>query len=71
LTKLPDEEGTDAGYEKFIRRAARNPLALRVKIADIKDNLDLSRIANPSDKDHARIAKYQTALEFLESMAAG
>lgn len=67
LTKLPDEEGSDAGYEKFIRRAASNPLALRVKIADIKDNMDLSRIANPTDKDHARIAKYRKALKYLES----
>jgi len=49
--------------------AARNPLALRVKIADIKDNMDLSRIANPTDKDHVRIAKYRKALEYLESRA--
>src|SRR5690606_24185968 len=27
LSKLPDEEGSDAGYERFIRRAAQNPLA--------------------------------------------
>jgi len=68
---LPDEEGSDAGYMKFIHRAALDPLALRVKIADIKDNMDLSRIANSSEKDHARIAKYRKALKYLESRMTG
>lgn len=67
LTKRPEEEGSDAGYESFIHRAAQNPLALGVKIADIRDNMDLSRIAHPSPKDYARIEKYRKALEFLES----
>jgi (p)ppGpp synthase/HD superfamily hydrolase len=66
LTKLPDEEGSDEGYEKFIHRAAQNPLAQKVKIADLKDNMDLSRIAQPTDKDYARLEKYQRALKVLE-----
>jgi (p)ppGpp synthase/HD superfamily hydrolase len=68
LTKLPNEEGSDAGYEKFIRRAAKNPLARQVKIADLKDKMDLSRIHNPTNEDYARIEKYERALVYLEAL---
>ena len=32
------------GYEDFIKRSASNPLARRVKIADLEDNIDLRRL---------------------------
>jgi|GEM_PF-370825 len=73
LTKLPDEEGSDTGYEKFIHRAARNPLAIRVKIADIRDNIDLSRLPEgerSSAKVLSRMKRYQKALAYLESIDA-
>ncbi len=65
LSKLPDEEGTDEGYEKFIRRAAQNPIARTVKIADLKDNMDLSHIENPTDQAFKRRDKYPRALDSL------
>lgn len=64
VTKLPHEE---ADYEAFIRRAATNPIGRRVKIADLKDNMDLSRIPHPTDKDLRRVEKYRRAIEFLEA----
>jgi len=70
LTKHADEEGSDEGYMRFIKRAAQNPLARAVKIADLQDNMDLSRIANVTDKDRQRLAKYERALAFLQSNAA-
>ena len=36
-----------------------NPIALRVKIADMTDNADISRIPNPTDKDRERIRIYK------------
>ena len=36
-----------------------NPLALRVKIADMTDNMDISRIPNPTDRDRERIRIYK------------
>lgn len=48
-------------YEKFVLRAASNPLARRVKLADLEDNSDLSRIANPTAEDFARLEKYRKA----------
>ncbi len=53
-------------YEAFVQRAVGNPIARVVKIADIRDNMDLSRIPNPSEKDHERLDKYRRALAILE-----
>ena len=52
-------------YEEFALRAAINPIGRRVKLADLRDNSDLSRITNPSVKDHQRIAKYARAIELI------
>lgn len=57
-------------YDEFIARAALNPIARQVKIADLEDNMDLTRIANPTSKDEERLEKYRRALEFLKSGGA-
>lgn len=62
LTKREDEKND---YMKAMRRVAQNPVARRVKIGDLTDNLDLSRIAIPTPKDEARLEKYRAAREFL------
>ena len=64
LTKRPEEEND---YEAFIRRVAPNPLARQVKLADLRDNCDASRIAQPTEKDRRRIEKYKRAIQYLES----
>ena len=58
---------SDETYDAFAQRAGDNPVAARVKAADLMDNLDLSRIASPTEKDHARLAKYERALATLRS----
>ncbi len=62
LTKRPGED-----YEDFVRRAVRNPLALPVKIADLEDNLDQTRLKQPTDEDKARMARYQKALAYAKA----
>jgi (p)ppGpp synthase/HD superfamily hydrolase len=52
-------------YAEFIDRAASNPIARVVKIADLCDNSDLSRIPNPSLADYARREKYRLHLAAL------
>ena len=52
-------------YPAFVDRAGADPVAARVKVADLEDNLDLSRIPEPSDADHARLARYARALAVL------
>ena len=60
LTKRPLEP-----YGDFIARVGLNPLATEVKLADMRDNSDLSRIPNPTDKDRERAAKYEKYIAFL------
>jgi hypothetical protein len=52
-------------YEEFVLRAGRDPIGRRVKLADLRDNCDLSRIAEPAQKDFERIEKYRRAIELL------
>lgn len=53
-------------YNDYLQIVKDNETARIVKIADITHNSDISRIPNPTEKDYARVAKYQKALEFLE-----
>ena len=61
VTKQSDGEN----YEAFIERAGRNQIGRNVKIADIKDNLDVTRLKSISEKDVARLNKYKRALDKL------
>lgn len=45
--------------KEYINQISENSLALRVKLHDLENNLDLSRIPNPTEKDYARIKRYQ------------
>lgn len=60
LTKLKGESRTEAA-----KRTLQNPIARVVKIADITDNMDLSRIHSPTDKDFERIKEYQLVRDIL------
>lgn len=57
----------DETYHEFILRIKENRLAARVKILDLQDNMDLTRIKKPSEKDQKRLAKYSRALDTLLS----
>ncbi|MFC4159504.1 hypothetical protein [Chitinimonas lacunae] len=54
-------------YEDFIIRAAADPIGRRVKRADLEDNSDLSRIAEPGPHDWVRLEKYRRALSLLDA----
>jgi (p)ppGpp synthase/HD superfamily hydrolase len=60
LTKLPGESRMEAA-----RRAAVNEIARIVKLADNADNMDLTRIANPTDKDFERLREYERVKALL------
>jgi (p)ppGpp synthase/HD superfamily hydrolase len=60
LTKLPGESRVTAAH-----RAARNPLARAVKLADNAENMDLGRISNPTAKDFARMKEYEEVRQIL------
>ena len=60
VTKVAGES-----YEDFVARAARDPVGKAVKLADLMENSDLSRIAEPSQKDLERVEKYGRAIAYL------
>lgn len=56
----------DETYEAFVLRAAAHPIGRRVKLVDLQDNCDLSRISSPGPRDHERVAKYKRAIAVIE-----
>ena len=58
----------DESYEDFVKRACENPIGRRVKFSDLHDNCDLSRISQPTAKDHERIARYRKAIAYIEAL---
>jgi (p)ppGpp synthase/HD superfamily hydrolase len=52
-------------YEAFVKRSASNPLARRVKLADLEDNMDIRRFPEITEKDEARLEKYLKAWRLL------
>lgn len=53
-------------YMDYIRRIKSDPSATAVKIADLRHNMDLSRLPVVEPADLARREKYVKALEFLQ-----
>jgi len=60
LTKMEGESRLEAA-----QRAVRNTVARQVKLADVADNMDLSRIPIPTPKDHARLEEYERVRRVL------
>ncbi|MEC7121286.1 MAG: HD domain-containing protein [Pseudomonadota bacterium] len=60
LTKRKGETRLEAAA-----RAVNNPIARIVKIADNSENMDLSRIENPTERDFARIEEYKAVRDLL------
>lgn len=58
-------------YEAFIARASANPLARRVKIADLEDNMDIRRLSRLADKDVGRLRRYLQAWQFIAGVDCG
>ncbi|MBQ3330114.1 MAG: GTP pyrophosphokinase [Ruminococcus sp.] len=53
-------------YLDYVRALAINPIARKVKKADLLHNSDLSRLDTVDEKALERIEKYRLALEILE-----
>lgn len=62
VSRRPDED-----YNEFIVRASKNSIGSRVKLADLEDNSDLSRLTEVTDRDLARLRKYQRGIAILQA----
>lgn len=60
LTKRKGESRIDAAH-----RARQDPVARLVKLADNAENMDLSRIAEPTERDYARLEEYKLVRSIL------
>ena len=61
VTKLSEDED----YDHFIERVKTNPLAVKVKLNDLKANMDITRLGEVTEKDLARLNKYIRAYRQL------
>lgn len=64
VTKLSEDEE----YDHFIERVKTNPLAVKVKLIDIRDNLDVTRLDELTEKDLPRLNKYIKAFGSLSQI---
>lgn len=56
LTKREEE-----AYDEFIERVSGNAMAIKVKLADLEYNMDITRIPKLTEKDKERIERYHGA----------
>ena len=54
-------------YDQYISNVLQSPLAVRVKLADLRHNMDIRRLPDMTEKDIIRINKYKKTYERLYS----
>lgn len=52
-------------YQDYISVIKKNPLAAKIKLADLKDNMNSSRLKKITVDDKERLKKYKAAYKFL------
>ena len=52
-------------YMEYVKGISVNPLASKVKLADLQHNSDLYRLDNVTEKEIKRVEKYRKAIELL------
>jgi (p)ppGpp synthase/HD superfamily hydrolase len=63
LTKREGE-----GYDAYLGRVQQNFVAVRVKLGDLQDNMNLHRIMDPGKRDYERLARYERAWNRLTGL---
>ena len=77
VTIAPEEEAslkaaTEADkigiYMEFIKRAGGDAIGRKVKMADLRDNMDVNRIDQLTEKHLHRLNRYKIALNYLRAI---
>jgi (p)ppGpp synthase/HD superfamily hydrolase len=55
-----------AAYDDYVARLKPNPLARKVKLADLTDNMDVRRMTQVTAADAERLQKYRRAWHSLQ-----
>lgn len=53
-------------YMEYVKEIKKNPIATKVKLADLRHNSDLTRLDEVNEKALKRVEKYKKAIEMLE-----
>ena len=53
-------------YEEYVLDLKDNPIARKVKLADLNHNSDVTRLINITEKDIERNKKYENAIKLLK-----
>ena len=69
LSLLTHEESVP--YMDYIAQIKHNPIAVKVKLADLRHNSDLTRLDTVDEKMQKRVKKYKTAIALLENPSVG
>ena len=67
--KSVTKSAEDENYDAFVQRSLKNKIGRQVKIADLRENLDVTRMGDLTATDVARLNKYKKALAVLISAA--
>ena len=54
-------------YLEYVQKLRTDPIAVKVKIADLRHNADLTRLAEATEEDWKRVEKYKQALQLLQA----
>ena len=65
VLRLVTKESEDEDYNHFINRIITNKTAISVKLNDLGDNLDITRLNLLTNKDMVRLNKYLSAYNKL------
>ena len=65
VIKCLSKETENEDYDVFIERVAKNPIAVQVKLNDLLDNMDITRLNELNEKDLNRLNKYLRAYRKL------
>ena len=61
LTRCEDES-----YEEYASRAGKHPVARKIKLADLHDNMDITRLVELNDESIQRLRQYHAAWQMLK-----
>lgn len=61
VLRCVSKKSENEDYEEFINRIAQNPIAVQVKINDLLDNMDITRLKELNELDLKRLNKYLKA----------
>jgi (p)ppGpp synthase/HD superfamily hydrolase len=62
LTHNPEDS-----YEEYIEKISKDIRAIEIKLADLRDNMNITRLSSLSSKDLERLQKYNKSYNYLIS----